>query len=167
VRATVDQYGMRLQLQARIEAAAEAAAVMAGTERTVSRKIKKRIRWKRTSRRKTESRCSSSCRKIHCLPVSSDRIVQGPVATQSPTERRPIFFFVEVRRSRNRGWKLRVNLRNAQVGGRAYVRRVEDKRKQQQLIPDKKTTQGAQLSKAKQRARRCDVMLLMGGINWM
>lgn len=92
MRATVGQYGMRLQLQARIEAAAETVAVMAGTERTVSSKIKKRIRWKRTSRRKTESRCSSSCRKIHCSPADSDRIVQGPVATQSPTLRGGLFF---------------------------------------------------------------------------
>jgi hypothetical protein len=93
MRATVDQYGIRLQLQVGIEAAAEAVAVMAGTERTVSSKIKKRIRWKRTGRRKTESRCSSSCRKIHCSPDDSDRIVQGPVATQSPTQRGGLFFF--------------------------------------------------------------------------
>jgi hypothetical protein len=112
MRATVDQYGIRLQLQVGIEAAAEAVAVMAGTERTVSSKIKKRIRWKRTGRRKTESRCSSSCRKIHCSPDDSDRIVQGPVATQSPTQRGGLFFFlVEVRWGRDRGWKLRMNFR--------------------------------------------------------
>jgi hypothetical protein len=86
---------MRLQLQDKVEAAAaETAAVMTGTERTVSRKIKKRIRWKRTSRRKTESRCSSSCRNMHCSPADSDRIVQGPVATQSPTLRCGLFFEV-------------------------------------------------------------------------